>query len=136
VYKRQGADEVVNVAAGSIGEVKADRIIMCTGAKPAFDGMWDTLDRKGRILLFAIPKDNISVPVENFWRNEFSVVSSYGAAPDDLEESLNLIKSGTVDVAGMITNRFPLDKIGDAWKVAGGGGKTLKVVIESNKPCS
>jgi threonine dehydrogenase-like Zn-dependent dehydrogenase len=92
--------------------------------------MWDTLDRKGRILLFAIPKDNINIPVENFWRNEFSVASSYGAAPDDLEESLNLIKNGAVDVAGIITNRFPLDNIGEAWKIAAGGGKTLKVVIE------
>jgi L-iditol 2-dehydrogenase len=146
--KRFGADKVVNMINATDGttktdpvnraeiikkflDIKADRIIMCTGAKQAFDGVWETLDRKGKILLFAIPKDNINIPVESFWRNEFAIASSYGAAPEDLEKSLDLIASGKVDVEGMITDHFTLDNIQEAWKVAAGGGKTLKVLVTS-----
>ncbi|MBO3802554.1 MAG: alcohol dehydrogenase catalytic domain-containing protein [Candidatus Brockarchaeota archaeon] len=125
--KEFGADEVLN--AEEELDVKADRIIMCTGAKSAFEKMWGCLDRKGRILTFAIPNEDIVVPSENFWRNEYAMASSYGAAPSDLEESLRLISSGKVKVKGMITDRFPLEKILEGWKLAGKGGKTLKVLI-------
>jgi len=125
-----GADKVVN--AEEALDVKADRIIMCTGAKSAFDKMWDCLDRKGRVLAFAIPKENMTVPSENFWRNEYAMASSYGAAPSDIEESLNLISSGKVKVNGMITDHFSLDNILEGWKAAGKGGRTLKVLITEN----
>jgi L-iditol 2-dehydrogenase len=139
--KRFGADEVINVgntnssdtsAPGTmkkVSDIEADRIIMCTGAKNAFETMWDSLDRKGRVLLFAIPKDSIGIPVENFWRNEFAIVSSYGAASQDLEESLALISAGKVDVKSMITDRLTLDNIQEGWRIAVAGGKSLKVLI-------
>src|SRR3990170_434787 len=79
-----GADEVYN--ANEERNIKADRIIMCTGALSAFEAAFRYIDRKGIIMFFAIPNRNIPIPVEDFWRNELSVISSYGAAPDDLEE--------------------------------------------------
>jgi len=128
--KEFGADKVVN-AEGNL-DVKADRIIMCTGAKSAFEKMWFNLDRKGRILNFAIPKEDMIVPSENFWRNEYAMASSYGAAPSDIEESLDLISSGRVKVSGMITDHFSLDDILEGWEAAGKGGRTLKVLITEN----
>jgi len=128
--KEFGADRVVN--AEETLDVKADRIIMCTGARSAFDKMWNHLDRKGRILTFAIPRENMAVPSENFWRNEYTMASSYGAAPLDVEESLYLISSGKVKVNGMIMDHFTLDNILEGWKAAGKGGRTLKVLITEN----
>ncbi|MBI4733323.1 MAG: alcohol dehydrogenase catalytic domain-containing protein [Rubrobacteridae bacterium] len=131
-----GADEVINVgkndntsASETLQNIKADRIIMCTGAKQAFDTMWHSLDRKGKVLLFAIPRDDFSIPVETFWRNEYALISSYGAASEDLEESLKLIADGRVDVKSLITDRFSLDDIQNAWNAAASGGTTLKVLI-------
>jgi len=128
--KEFGADKVVN-AEGNL-DVKADRIIMCTGARSAFEKMWYNLDRKGRILTFAIPKEDMIVPSENFWRNEYAMASSYGAAPSDIGESLDLISSGRVKVSGMITDHFSLDDILEGWRAAGKGGRTLKVLITEN----
>ncbi|MCX9013908.1 MAG: alcohol dehydrogenase catalytic domain-containing protein [Candidatus Methanoperedens sp.] len=81
-----GADEVHN--ANEELDIKADRIVMCTGAMPAFEQAFRYLEKKGIIMLFAIPNKNLCIPIEDFWRNEMSIVSSYGAAPVDLEESL------------------------------------------------
>lgn len=122
-----GTDEVFN-ANEELG-IKADRIIMCTGAMPAFEAAFRYIDRKGIIMLFAIPNKNILIPVEDFWRNELSIVSSYGAAPVDLEEALELIRNGTINVKDMITDRVRLEDIQKGFKIAGGAGNSLKVVV-------
>jgi L-iditol 2-dehydrogenase len=122
-----GADEVFN--AREELDRKADRIIMCTGAMSAFEAAFRYIDKKGIIMLFAIPNKNIFIPVEDFWRNELSVVSSYGAAPVDLEEALLLIKDKLINVRDMITDRVRLEDIRKGFKIAGGGGESLKVVV-------
>ncbi len=122
-----GADEVFN-ANQDLG-VKADRIIMCTGAMPAFEAAFRYIDRKGILMLFAIPNRNLPIPVEDFWRNELSIVSSYGAAPVDLEEALLLIKNGTINVRDMITDRVKLEDIQEGFKIAGEARESLKVIV-------
>ncbi|MCX9080816.1 MAG: alcohol dehydrogenase catalytic domain-containing protein [Candidatus Methanoperedens sp.] len=122
-----GADEVFNAKEDL--DLKADRIIMCTGAMSAFESAFRYIDKKGIIMLFAIPNKNISIPVEDFWRNELSVVSSYGAAPVDLEEALLLIKDKVINVRDMITDRVGLEDIQKGFKIAGGQGESLKVVV-------
>ncbi len=125
--KETGADEVFN--ANEELDIKADRIIMCTGAMPAFEAAFRYIDRKGIIMLFAIPNRNISIPVEDFWRNELGIVSSYGAAPVDLEEALELIRDGKIDVKSLITHRLKLDDIQKGFKIAGEAKDSLKVVV-------
>ncbi|MBU4373333.1 MAG: alcohol dehydrogenase catalytic domain-containing protein [Euryarchaeota archaeon] len=125
--KEFGADEVHN--ANEDLDIKADRIVMCTGALPAFEAAFKYIDRKGIIMLFAIPNKNISIPTEDFWRNELALVSSYGAAPVDLEAALELIKDGKINVRDMITDRVKLDDIQKGFKIAGEAKDSLKVVV-------
>jgi len=122
-----GADRVIY--ANEDLDIKADRIIMCTGAMPAFEKAFEYIDRKGIIMLFAIPDKNITIPNEDFWRTELSLVSSYGAAPVDLEESLKLIKDGKVNVRDMITHKVKLEDIQMGFKIAGQAGDSLKVIV-------
>ncbi|MCE8425872.1 MAG: alcohol dehydrogenase catalytic domain-containing protein [Candidatus Methanoperedens sp.] len=122
-----GADEVFNAKEEPI--IKADRIIMCTGAMSAFEAAFRFIDRKGIIMLFAIPDKNIFIPVEDFWRNELAVVSSYGAAPVDLEEALELIRIGAIKVRDMITDRVGLEDIQEGFKIAKEARESLKVVV-------
>lgn len=125
--KEFGADRVYN--ANEELDIKADRVIMCTGAMPAFEQAFKYIDRKGMIMLFAIPNKNICIPSEDFWRNELSLISSYGAAPVDLEGALELIKDGRINVRDMITDRVRLDDIQRGFKIAGEGKESMKVVV-------
>lgn len=125
--KKFGADEVFN--AGEYPDIKADRIIICTGAMPAFEAAFKYIDRKGIIMLFAIPNKNITIPNEDFWRNELTLVSSYGAAPVDLEEALELIKDRKINVKDMITNRVKLEDIQKGFKIAVEAKDSLKVIV-------
>jgi len=122
-----GADKVYN--ANEELDINSDRIVMCTGAMSAFEAAFKYVDRKGIIMLFAIPSKNICIPNEDFWRNELALVSSYGAAPVDLEEALGLIKDGKINVKDMITDRVRLEEIQRGFKIAGEGKESMKVVV-------
>ena len=128
-----GADEVKNV--GAYGNtplslnVKADKVIICTGALSAIDQAFESVRRKGVILLFAISNEDIKIPTLAVWRNEITITSSYGAAPKDLEESLGLIQNGTIDVKSLITHRLPLENILQGFKLVQEAKESLKVVL-------
>ncbi|NTV30345.1 MAG: zinc-binding dehydrogenase, partial [Candidatus Omnitrophica bacterium] len=123
-----GADDVID--ARQAVDVKAERIILCTGAYSAVEQAFRCLDRKGILLLFAIPAKDIAVPIPDFWRNEGRLMSSYGAAPEDLAEALELISERRVDVASTITHRLPMARIQEAFDIVVGAKESLKVVLE------
>jgi len=110
-------------------DIKAEKVILCTGAMSAVQQAFTTVDKKGTILFFAIPSKNIEIPVLDFWRNEITHTSSYGAAPRDLEESLHLITEKKVDVGSMITHRLPLKNIQEGFSLVANPKDSLKVVI-------
>jgi len=126
--KEFGANEVIDARQGF--NIKADRVIICTGASPAVEQAFDCIDKKGIILFFAIPKKDIRVPTEDFWRDEITITSSYGAASFDLEKSLNLIKDKRVNVKAMITHKLPLEKIQEGFKIVSDAQDSLKVVLK------
>lgn len=125
--KEAGADKVIDAREKFL--LKADRVIICTGAFTAGRQAFDCIDRKGIIQFFAIPNKNIEIPIEDFWRNEITVTSSYGAAPTDLKEALDLIKTKKINVRNMITHILPLDKIQEGFKIVSEAKNSLKVVL-------
>ena len=129
--KEFGADEVID--AREELSVKADRIIICTGAMEAAGQAFRNIERKGIILFFAIPNQDVAIPIVDFWRNEITVTSSYGAAPLDLEEAIELIQSKKVNVKDVITHSFPLERIQEGFEIVSTAKESLKVVVEPNE---
>jgi L-iditol 2-dehydrogenase len=112
--------------------IKAERVIVCTGAYAAVEQAFRCVDKKGIILLFAIPNRDIPIPIPDFWRNELTVTSSYGAAPVDLEEALALIAGKKINVKETITHKLPLTQIQAAFNIVVAAQESLKVVLEPN----
>lgn len=123
-----GADEVHHPAHDL--NLKADRVLICTGAYAAVEQAFRCIDKKGIILLFAIPNRDIALPIPDFWRNELTVTSSYGAAPVDLEAALALIADKKINVQDTITQTLPLTQIQAAFKIVAEAKESLKVVLE------
>jgi L-iditol 2-dehydrogenase len=131
-----GADCVINANKYSVNELKsvndnrlADIVILCTSAKKAVDNAISSVNRKGKILFFAVPDTDIVIPSLRFWRDEITVTFSYGAAPNDIQKAINLINSNKVNVRKMITQRVPLSDIGQGFKLAAEAKDSLKVVV-------
>lgn len=131
-----GADHVFDAAEYSADALKAinngmlaDRVILCAGAKQAIDHAVSSIDRKGKILFFAVAEGDITIPSLRFWREEIAISFSYGASPEDLREAMDLIEHGMVDVRKMITHRIPLSGIQMGFRLVSAGGESLKVVV-------
>jgi len=131
-----GADHVIDASRYSIEKLKkvtdgklAERVIVCAGAKQAVEHAASSVDRRGRILFFAVPEGEISLPSMRFWRDEITVTFSYGASPEDLREAIALIENVTVNVKSMITHTLPLSRIQEGFKLVASAGDSLKVVI-------
>lgn len=126
--KECGADEVLR--GDQPLDLKADKVIVCAGAYQAIEQAFACVDKKGTILLFAIPNKDIAVPTVDFWRNEITITSSYGAAGEDLTEALELIKNGEINVKSLITNVLPLAEIQKGFDLVSGAKESLKVVLK------
>ena len=112
----------------------ADQVIVCTGATSAAMTALDCVESGGTILFFAVPDPSVKlpVPINQFWRNEITMRTSYGAAPDDLEDSLKFLATGRLNVKDMITHRLSLREVQEGFRLMAEAGQSLKVILEPN----
>jgi len=113
----------------------ADQVVICTGAKQAALTSLECVDKGGTILFFAVPDPTVKIPVPitQFWRNEITMKTSYGAAPCDLEESLEILAQKKVNVTDMITHRLSLQQTAEGFRLVADARESLKVIIEPNR---
>jgi len=111
----------------------ADRVIVCTAARAAVTAALEAVDRGGTVLFFAPlePGEVLPVPFNAvFWHRQATLTSSYGAAPADLAEALELIASGRADVSPLVTHRLPLGEIGRGFELMLEARDSLKVIVD------
>jgi L-iditol 2-dehydrogenase len=137
--KEFGADEIFSANTDLPKEVKkinkerlADIVIVCTGAVSAANQALECAAPGGKIIFFAVPEPGVflKVPINQYWRNEITIMTSYGAAPEDLDEAYNWILSKSTNVTDLITHRFPFSKAQEAFKIVCEAGESIKVILE------
>jgi len=143
VAGKLGADHVISAKDDVPARVKelnekrgADLVLVCTGAFPAFLQALKSVDRAGTVVCFATtePGVDLPIPINEFWRNSVTVMSSYAAAPYDLALAIELMRSKRVDVKPLITHHFGLADTGKGFAMmAKGEGNSLKIIIEPQK---
>jgi L-iditol 2-dehydrogenase len=113
----------------------ADQVVVCKGAASAALTALECVDKGGTILFFAVPDPTVRIPVPmtEFWRNEITLKTSYGAAPQDLEESLTVLSQKKLNVVEMITHRFGIQQAAEGFRLMAEAGQSLKVILEPNR---
>ncbi len=113
----------------------ADLVIVCTGAFSAFRQALQSVDRGGTVLFFAPtgPGKDLSVPVNEFWRNGIVLMPSYGGSPLDITIAIDLIRARRVPVHEMITHRLGLAETGLGFHLVADGEASIKVIIEPQR---
>ena len=137
-----GADFTIDAKGDLLQKLKevnsgrlADKVVVCTGATQAALTALDCVDKGGTILFFAVPEPSVKVPVpiNQFWRNEITLKTSYGAAPNDLAESLAVLAEGKLNVEDMITHKLSLRQAAEGFRLMAEAGESLKVILEPNR---
>lgn len=140
--KQFGADVVLHAMEDIPSRIKeenngslVDHVILCTAAMPAISQALKSVDRGGVVLFFAVPEPGIDVPlpINEFWRNGITLMPTYGAAPEDIEAAIELIRHKRLNLTDMITNRLKLEEAAKGFQLVAKAQESIKVIIEPHK---
>jgi L-iditol 2-dehydrogenase len=141
--KKFGATDGIDAKANMPQKIKeindghlADQVVVCTGAVPAAMAAMDCVENGGKILFFAVPDPTVKlpVPINAFWRNEITMQTSYGAAPNDLEDAIKILSTKKLNVTDMITHTLPIREAQEGFRLMAEAGQSLKVILQPNTP--
>ncbi len=140
--KRFGADETIEakeVNSKKIREINqghlSDLVIVCAGSIIAYRQALETVERGGTVLCFAPlePGLNFVFPLFDFWNDGITLLPTYGGAPSDILQAIELIRAHCLPLKEMITHRLPLAETGVGFKLVEEAKESIKVLIEPHR---
>ena len=133
---RFGADQVFEPAelAGKVGSGAlegADFAIVGPGMPEVIIQSLAYLRNGGTLVLFTpTPAGSLTaLDFDDLYFREISFTPSYSCGPRDTRKAYELLQGGAVDVSSLVTHRFPIQEVQNAYDTAKRGGDVLKVLV-------
>ena len=131
-----GADALVRADGSEASEVErtlgggADLVIDCVGTVAGLARAVEMVRHGGRILHYGtITESAGELRFYDLYHKEISIVAARAARPQDFPDAIELVASGGVSLAPLVSSRFPLDRADEAMR-AGGDPGALKVLVD------
>lgn len=116
--------------ASELGEGSFDAAVDVTGAPQAIEAAFASLRRGGRLLVFGVAEDEARVSISPFrvYNDEITIVGSM-AVLNSFGAAVDLLASGAVETAPLLTDALPLEKFPEALAMMRSGtGVKVQVV--------
>ncbi|MFQ6115332.1 MAG: zinc-binding dehydrogenase, partial [bacterium] len=137
-----GADEVVNVEEEDLLEKAkdltcgqlADLVIVGPGSTSAMKTGISCAGKGGTVLFFTPSpvEELLEINPHDLYFNEIDLLFSYSSGPNDTQQALTLIEQGVVNAEKLVTHRFPIDNVAEAFEIATRANDSLKTVVISD----
>ena len=126
-----GADPVVEAVHGATGGRGADVVVVCPGDARAIATGLEAAAPGGRVVCFTplAPASAVSLDLSSAYFREVTLTQSYSCGPDETREALELLTTGAVEVASLVTHRAGLEGVAAALERAAGKGEAMKTVV-------
>ena len=113
------------------GNELVDVAIVCTTKPEAIADGFAAVAPGGALCLYAPPDPGQALGLDGhaLYVGEVDVCASYSAGPADMRRALQLIATGRVDPAGLVTHRLPLERTGEALELARRGEAVKALVL-------
>lgn len=119
----------------------ADITYECVGTNRSIDDALRFTKSGGKVKLLGVASFPRGIDWTPIWLNELEIQGSFAVSTEELEEkrsrtydplALDLMSSGKIDLAPLVTHQFPLDQYRHAIATASGKrkSKAMKVVFE------
>ncbi|MDQ7780459.1 MAG: zinc-binding dehydrogenase [Planctomycetota bacterium] len=123
IAKKLGAIAVVNPSktADAAKDIKkltgggADIAVEVVGSPKTIELAFGMVRKGGRVCIVGFCDKDVPLPVSKIMFFEIDVVGSLGCRPVDYPRLIEMVRIGKVKVKEMVSGRFPLDKINDAF---------------------
>ncbi|GAB2892519.1 NAD(P)-dependent alcohol dehydrogenase [Streptomyces mayteni] len=134
VARALGATSVVNTAREPLEVTGVDRLLECSGHQAALRQGIGALRPAGRATLVGqAPVAADSLPLAHLQRWEIDLVTAFRYA-HAFPTAIALAAAGRVDLATLLTGRFPLDRAAEALRAPAADPSHLKVVVRPREP--
>lgn len=103
-----------------LGGASYDLVIVATGSQKAFSEAIKCVRKSGKLLLFGVPHKGAthSLDLASLLLDELTITSSYATSEFELQNAIELLEQGKIDVKKFVTARYPLEKISEAMSTA------------------
>lgn len=134
---KMGASRVINPATEKpVEEIRSqfpdgiEVVFDCSGNIEAIRQATQVVTRGGTVMLYGVCDKRYNLKLNPFWvnDNEITIRGSYNN-PNTTARAVDLLVSGRIDAAAVVTHRFPLNQAHEAFRCTG-SSECLKVVIE------
>ena len=136
--RQLGADHGVVVSDGNLVEqvrelthgAMADVVIVGPGSAAAITTGIAAAGKGATVVQFTAtpPGEELTVNPHDLYFNETRLIPSYSCGPDDTREALDLVRRGVINADELVTHRFPLARVSDAFAQAQ-RPESLKVIV-------
>ncbi|HVN63391.1 MAG TPA: alcohol dehydrogenase catalytic domain-containing protein [Candidatus Binataceae bacterium] len=112
------------------GGAMADVVIVGPGSSKVMAAGIAAAGKGATVVQFTYtpPEEELIVNPHDLYFNETRLVPSYSCGPDDTRAAFNLVAAGVIDSKELVTHRFPLDRVTEAFETAR-RPESLKVVV-------
>jgi L-iditol 2-dehydrogenase len=127
-----GADRALTPAEADSGLKQSADFVMIGPGRPEIICRSSTYLRPGGAALLFTPTPAstlTSLDLGELYFREISLVPSYSCGPPDTRSACELIRSKRVRPQGLVTHRFRLPQVQEAYETARRGGAALKVLV-------
>lgn len=134
-----GADYVIDVSKEDLIEgVKrltngfmANIVIVGPNSADAMKNGIEAAARGGTVLLFtpAKPYEMLNIDPNYIYFRDINIITSYSCGPDDTRESLQFIEKGIVTAKKLVTHRFSIHEVNEAYRITAEAKNSLKCLI-------
>ncbi len=93
----------------------ADIAIEAIGNPKTIEAAFNTLRKGGRLVVVGYTNEAITLPASKIMYFEMEVRGSLGCRPVDYPRLIEMVRIGKIKVTELVTHKFPLEKIEDAF---------------------
>jgi L-iditol 2-dehydrogenase len=108
-----------------------DLAVVATGQPAVALEATEIVRRGGTVNLFGLPEaeGRLDADLQRLYLRGVRLVPSYATTEPDIAEVHRLVVTGQLELADLVSHRIPLDRIDDAFRLAGRPNEALKVVV-------
>ena len=106
-----------------------DVVIECAGAAALLPSVLRATKAGGSVVFVGLFSRPVEIDVNTVVQKELRLLGSFAYTVDDVQNAFELIATGQVDMASLITHRRPLDELDAAFRDQLDGETSIKVVV-------
>lgn len=125
-----GAGDLAEQLEALTGRRGADVVVECVGRPAAVNQAFQLADKGATVVLFSVPAPEAvyELPLFDVYKKELTIRGSF-VNPDTQERAVELLSTGRIQTAPLITHRFALSEVEKAIRMQG-GAESIKVVLD------